>query len=407
MTKNNFLTILDIDSEKLTAAVGINKNENVEVIALAETISAGLDKGNVVSIEKVVDSIQKILDEIETKFGKRIKELCIGIKGDHVEVTKAKGIVNISRSNKEVTDEDKKNVLNSVRGQISLGEDRSILEIIPVTYTVDSQTGILDPKGMEAHHLGIEAFVVTASTVVLNNIYKCVGEAGFKVANICYSEIALADSCLLNEEKEVGVVLVNIGSKLTNLSFYQNNKFLFSKKIAIGNDLIVNDVSYGIKTSIPSARELIQDFGAACVAKNVVDQEIKFVAVDGITEKKIFQNVLCEIINARAEEIIKIIGKVLKENNIDYSIPAGIVLTGIGAKLKHLSEFASEVLNMPVRIGLSRDISGDEKITKDAIYSSALGVLQYFFRNSTKIYKMKNSGNSTFSNLKKKLEEIF
>jgi cell division protein FtsA len=408
MKKDGFVAVLDVGSDKFICTVGFNKNESIEILGLAECFSEGLDKGNIRSIEKASDSIQKVVEEVEAQTGKKIKELFVGIRGEHVETSKAKGIINITRTNKEITEEDKKQVLASVKSQISLSDDRDILEIIPIVYTVDNQTGILDPKGMEANHLQIDAYIVTASSVVLNNLYKCVNNAGFKISNICYNQIALSEICLVPEEKEVGVVLVDIGSKLTDISVYKNNRFFFNKEIALGGDLIVNDVAYGLKTSLTRARELIINHGLAFFPKDLEDKEIKFFGVDGLTERRITQYGLTEIINARVEEIFKIINKILLDNGIGYTIPSGLVITGGVAKLKYIQDVAKEMLNMPVRLGPSQEIFGREEIISNMSYTTALGLVKYFYKNNSNLFKMKKAGhNNFFSNIKKQLERIF
>ena len=407
MKKEDFIAVLDIGSEKFTCALGVRKNESIEVLGLSSTYSEGLGKGNIVSIDKAVESIQKVVEEVEAQTGRRIRDLFLGLRGEHVETNKAKGVVNISRSNKEITEEDKRQVLLSVKSQISLGEDRNILEIIPVNYTVDNQEGILDPKGMEANHLQIDAYVVTASTVELSNIYKCVNNAGFRVSSICYNQLALAEICLVPEEREVGVVLIDIGGKLTDISVYRNNRIFFNKELNIGGELIVNDVAYGVRTSLGRARDLIASSGLACFPKEMEDKEIKFLGVDGMTEKQITQYSLHEIINARTEEIFRIIGNTLNENGIGYNIPAGLVLTGGTAKLMYIQDIAKEILNMPVRLGPSQEILGNQEIVSDMGCTTALGLIKYFFKYNQNIFKLKQNKNNFFIKIKRQLERIF
>jgi cell division protein FtsA len=407
MKKDDLVAVLDIGSEKFVCSAGIKKDDKVTVLAVSECYSKGLEKGSIVSIEKAAESIVKIVEEVESVINKRIESLFIGIKGEHVHTDKAKGIINITRTNKEITEDDKKLVLENIREQVKIDKDRAILEIVPIVYTVDSQKGIIDPKGMDANHLELDAYIITASTVVLNNIYKCLNNTGFKVSGICYNQIALVDNCILTEEKEIGVILIDMGSKLTDISVYKNNRLFFSKELMIGGDLLVNDVAFGLQTSLARARELIINYGSAVSKKILEDKEIKFFAVDGITEKTVKQSQLADIINARLEEMFKAVKNILLENGIKSHIPSGVVLTGGTAKLKYIQDVTKEILNMPVRLGPSQDIVGDDKFVSDTSFTSVIGLIRYFFKNREMIFFKRKTNNSLFPKLKKALEGIF
>ncbi|MCP4481772.1 MAG: cell division protein FtsA [bacterium] len=410
MKKDEFIEVLDIGSEKVVCVVGKVVENDIHIIGLAEHTSEGLERGVIKSIDKTAETIQKVVEEVEQQVGRRIKKVHIGIKGEHIETTRVRSIINISRTNKEITEDDKNQVLYSVKNQVSVGEDKNILKIIPITYSVDGQSGMLDPKGMEASQLEIEAYVVTAATIVLNNLYKAVNNAGFKITSVSYNQIALADVCLVPEEKEVGVLLIDIGSNLTDISVYKNKRVFFNKELPIGGDLIVSDVSFGLRTSIVRARELVKQYGLAYFPKDAEDFEIKFLAVDGITERRVTQYSLTEIINARVEEIFGIIVAELDRNDINYNIPAGIVVTGGTAKLKYIEDVAKEKLNIPVRKGLVQNMQGIEDAISDMSYNTAIGLVNYLHQTASfdkQLFTYSRKKVPIFLNLKRKLEKVF
>ncbi|MDR0676462.1 MAG: cell division protein FtsA [Elusimicrobiota bacterium] len=408
MKKENFIAILEIGSEKFVCSAAKKKDDKITILAVRQCYSKGLEKGSVISIQKAAESIKKVVEEVEIIINKKIEYLFIGIRGEHIHTDKAKGVINIARTNKEITEDDKSLVLQNIYEQINLDKDRTILEIVPIIYTVDTQKGIIDPKGMDANHLQLDAYIITASSLVLNNIYKAINNTGFKVLGICYNQIALANNCLLPEEQEIGVALIDIGSKLTDISVYKNNRLFFTKEIILGGDLLVNDIAFGLKTSLTRARNLIENYGFANPNNALDDEEINFYGVDGITKNTTTKIILAEIINARLEEICKIIDDILTEFRIKPIIPSGIVLTGGTAKLKFIQDTMKDFLDIPIRIGTSQDVYGDKDIIADTAFSSSIGIITHYFKNKDSIFsKQKNSRFSFFPNFKKYLEGIF
>ncbi|MFC1546848.1 cell division protein FtsA, partial [bacterium] len=324
----------------------------------------------------------------------------------HIGTYNHKGAVNISRSDKEITEEDRTHVLEAAR-QMRISNDREIIETIPLGYTVDKQKGVPNPIGMEGSHLGVNVHLVTASTMILNNIYKCVNRAGFRINGVAYGLLALGDAVVMPEEKELGVVLVDIGGHVTDIAIYVMGGVCYTHELTIGGDYITRDIAYGMRTSFEHARTLKEQFGMACSSSLIErDEDVDFYGVDGITPKKTKVSQLHDIIHPRVEEIMKMVKQSILSSEFENAIPAGIILTGGTAKLKGICEVAESVFKMPVRLGISQGFDGRAELTGDLRNSTVLGLSTYIDSGNLG-REARNKKQSFLDKIKKFIEEIF
>jgi cell division protein FtsA len=408
MSKEDIKVAIELGSGKVLCAVSkVSDDESnpFQVLAINEVATSGLQNGNVISIDETVSAIEKCIEGAEAQAGSKINSIYLGIKGEHIETYNHKGAVNISRSDKELTEEDRAHVLEAAR-QMRISNDREIIETIPQGYTVDKQKGVPNPVGMEGTHLGVNVHLVTASTMALNNIYKCVNRAGFKIDGLAYSVLAAGEVCVMPEEKELGVVLVDIGGQVTDIAIYVSGGVVYTKEIPIGGDFITRDIAYGLRTSTARAKELKELHGIAYAKLINENTKISYAGVDGISQKETTVSGLSDIIYPRVEEILEMIKEEVSSTEYANLIPAGYILTGGTAKLKGMEQAGECVLGLPVRLGTPQGIAGSMDLSTNVSYSSVLGLVKYV----NKVVLVKSSRKTKTSlvgSVKKALEEIF
>ncbi|MFC1566943.1 cell division protein FtsA [bacterium] len=406
MGKHDLIAALELGSGKVSCAIAKkDKIEGFKVLGIAEVLTNGLQNASVVSIEETVKAIQECVEKVEDMTGERVDSLFVGIKGRHIETYNHNGAINITRSDKEISEEDKMLVLEAGR-QMQLSNDREIIETIPLGYVVDKQTGVPDPIGMEGAHLGVAVHLVTASTTALNNIYKCINKAGFKVNELTYNMISLGDSVVTPEEKELGVVLVDIGGQVIDIAFYIMGGLYHTTEIPIGGDYITRDIAYAMRTSFKNSRQLKEEYGYANPAFVDEDKELQYLGVDGISEQKTTISYLSEIIAPRIEEIMQMLKKEIAMSEFSHMVPAGLVITGGTSAIKGIVDVAEKVTAVPVRLGPPQGINASKQLILNPSFSSVLSLLKYAER-SGKENKKRLKKKSVFASFKKKLEEIF
>lgn len=404
MAKREIIATLELGSGKVIGAIGARQEQSLRILGVNEVYSKGLQNGSVISIEELATSIQQCIEPLETKTNARVGALYLGVKGEHVETYNHKGAMNISRTDKEITEEDLEQVLESAR-QMRIANDREIIETISQGYTVDKQKGVPSPIGMEATHLGVNVHLVTALSIGLNNVYKCVNRAGFKIDGVAYSVLAVGEVVVMPEEKDLGVALVDLGAHVTDIAMYTSGNVCYTKEISVGGEYITRDLAYGLRTSLVRARELKEQYGAAYSKQSNDDTTLTYLGVDGMTERSTNVSELCEIIHPRIEEILKMIRHEIDMSEYRSMVPAGVVLTGGTAKLKGIRDVAEAILEMPVRIGHPQGIEGETETAMDPRYATVFGLMKYVTRGETRSLLKKKQG--IFTKCKTMLEEMF
>src|SRR5437867_2337916 len=349
---------LDIGSTKvctLIAAVHENSNRGdvesgFEPIGLGLAESRGLKRGAVVSIEATVVSIKKSISEAESMAGCEVEMVYVGLAGPHIRSFNSRGVTSIPTRSREINSDDVRRVIETARA-IALSPDREIIHILPQEFIVDDQQGIGDPIGMFGTRLEANVHIVTSSTTAAQNVVTAVNRSGLLVGDTVLEPIAIGEAILSEDEKELGCVLVDIGGGKTNLAIYHHGAVRHTVVVPLGGELFTNDIAVGLRTSIPEAERLKREHACALASLTEGDKVFEIVGVGSRHTREVAQQVLNDIVQPRAEEIVHIVRNEIRTAGYERQAGAGVVLTGGGAMLRGLADLAEEILDLAVRVG--------------------------------------------------------
>jgi cell division protein FtsA len=343
---------LDIGSTKVCTLIASVQESGLEVAGFGVAESRGLKKGTVVNLEETVDSIKKSVSEAEAMANCEVETVYVGLAGPHIKSFNSRGAAPIAARSREITSDDVRRVIETARA-IALSPDREIIHIIPQEFTVDDQQGIADPLGMVGTRLEVNVHIVTSSTTAAQNIITAVNRSGLLVGDTVLEPIALGEAILSEDEKELGTVLVDIGGGKTNVAIYHHGAVRHTVVVPLGGDHFTNDIAVGLRTSIPEAERLKREQGCALSSMADNDRVFEFVSVGSRQARAIAQQVLNDILQPRAEEIIHFVRNEIRAAGYERQAGAGVVLTGGAAMLRGFAELAEDILDLPVRIGTS------------------------------------------------------
>ncbi len=371
---------IDIGSSQVVVIVGSRDEEtgHVTVLGAGKSPCRGIKGGVVVNIPEARGAIERAVSEAEETSGQTIEKLLVGVRGAHIETFNHRGAINISRTDKEITAEDLEHVITNAKA-IQLSADREILHTVPQDFSVDKQSGVMVPVGMEGSHLAVDVHIAVASSSHISNIVKAINLAGFEYSDLVYGAFAVGDCVVSEEEKDLGAALIDLGGQTSNLTIYVDGSVRYTKELPIGGELITKDLSYGLKTSFSVAQELKEHHGLSmCSLLNGdSNMNLQFVAVDGRNQREVPKRTLVEIIQSRIEEVFELIQQELQKSNYSEIIPGGIVLTGGCSKLPGIDKAAEEIFGMSVHLGVPIGVDGPQEIVFDPTYSTAIGLLKY------------------------------
>jgi cell division protein FtsA len=366
---------LDIGTSKVVAIVGeLTASGSVDIIGIGHHPSRGLKKGVVVNIDATVNSIQRAIEEAELMAGCEIHTVCAGIAGSHIRSINSAGIVAIR--DHEVTEADVDRVIDAAKA-VAIPADQKILHIIPQVFSVDDQSGIREPTGMSGVRLEAKVHIVTGAVAAAQNIVKCVRRCGLEVDDIVLEQLASSYAVLTDDEKELGVCLVDIGGGTTDIIIYTDGAIRHTAVIPIAGDQVTNDIAMALRTPTQSAESLKKEFG--CALTCLVDPQ-DIVDVKTVGERparQLSRRTLAEVIESRYEELYALILAEIKRSGLEDFIASGIVITGGSARMKGAAELAEEVFHMPVRIGYPQYVSGLTDVVSNPMYSTGVGLLLY------------------------------
>ncbi|MGR8941862.1 MAG: cell division protein FtsA [Gammaproteobacteria bacterium] len=374
-TERNLIVGLDIGTTKVAAIVGeITSDGNIEVIGIGQTGSRGLKKGVVVNLESTVNSIQRAIEEAELMAGCQIKSVFAGIAGSHIKSLNSHGIVAIR--DKEVTQYDIDRVIDSARA-VAIPADQKILHILPQEFVIDLQEGIKEAIGMSGIRLEAKVHMVTSSVSAQQNIIKCIRRCGLEVDDIVLEQLASCNAVLTEDEKELGVCLIDIGGGTTDIAVFVEGAIKHTAVIPIAGDQVTNDIAVALRTPTVNAEDIKRKYACALTQLANVEGAIDVPSIGDRAPRKISMQNLAEIIEPRYEELLMLVQSELRRSGYEELIAAGIVLTGGSSKVTGLIELAEEIFHMPVRMGIPQNVTGLPEVVKNPIYSTGVGLLIY------------------------------
>jgi len=374
--RENIVVGLDIGTTKVCAVVGEVLESGLEIRGVGTSVSTGLKKGVIVDIELTVESIKKAVKEAESVTGLEIKEIYVGITGAHVKGFESYGAVGVR--GREVEPLDVKRVIESANA-VYVPLDREVLHVIPTGYILDGQNGIRDPVGMAGVRLEAKVHILTGSVSSIQNLLKCCEKADLEVIEVVFEPIASAAAILTEEEKEIGVAIVDIGGGTTDIILYKDGWPQNSSVIAIGGNHFTNDIAVGMRIPFSEAERIKKSFGCAVTSMVKDDDQIAFLQAG--QERRTQRRNLSEIIYPRAEELIDVVKSELLSSSGYNIASSGVVLTGGGSLLEGIDRLAEALLGLPVRIGAPEDIQGCKGILNNPMYSTGVGLILYAYRN--------------------------
>lgn len=374
---SELITGLDIGSTSVRAAVGQRMldggKEAVQIIGAAESPSVGVNKGVITSIEDAISSVSSCLEKVERMTGVQVDRAYVGISGSHIVSQESKGVVAVSRSDGEIREEDVERALEAAR-TVATPLNYEILHVLPKSFTVDGQAGIKDPVGMTGIRLEVDAQIIQSLSSPLKNLTKCVYRTGIEIDDIVLGILAAAEAVASPRQKELGAVVVNIGGATTSLAVFEDGDVLRTVVLPVGSDHVTSDIAIGLRTSIEVAERVKVEHGIA-TTKDVRREEIRLADLGAEEDEVASKKFVAEIVEARIEEIFSKVDKELKRIDRSGRLPAGVILTGGGAKLNGLVEAAKSQLRLPAALGYPIGLSSITDRTNDIAFSTAAGLV--------------------------------
>lgn len=376
MTPSEIVVGLDIGTTKIAAIVG-RKNEfgKIEILGMGRADSVGVARGVVLNIDQTVQSIKTAVAEAESKSGVNIKVVNVGIAGQHIKSHQHRGIKTRANADTEISQKDVDALIDDMYKLVMLpGEE--IIHVLPQEYIIDSEQGIKNPIGMAGIRLEANFHIITGQIAAIKNIYKCVEKAGLEVADLTLEPLASADAVLSDEEKEAGVVLVDIGGGTTDLAIFQDGIIRHTAVIPFGGNVITEDIKEGCSIIKNQAELLKIKFGSALASENQENEIVSIPGLRGRPHKEISVKNLSHIIQARMDEIIEHVYYEIKNSGFEKKLIAGIVITGGGAQLKHITQSVEYITGMDVRIGYPNEhLAGGAEDVTSPMYATSVGLV--------------------------------
>ncbi|NOQ64129.1 MAG: cell division protein FtsA [Methyloprofundus sp.] len=396
--ERNLIVGLDIGTSKVAAIVGeVNEEGEVEIIGIGSTPSRGLKKGVVINLESTVNSIRRAVEEAELMAGCEITSVYAGIAGSHIKSLNSHGIVAIK--NKEVSQYDIDRVMDSARA-VAIPADQKILHILPQEFVIDMQEGIKEPIGMSGIRLEAKVHMVTGSVSAAQNIVKCIRRCELEVDDIVLEQLASCTSVLTEDEKELGVCLIDIGGGTTDIAIFSQGAIKHTAVIPIAGDQVTNDVAVALRTPTQSAESIKRQYACALTQLADVNEVIEVSSIGDRPPRKISKQSLAEIIEPRYEELMLLVQAELRRSGFEGLIAAGIVLTGGSSKVEGLIELAEEIFHMPVRLGLPQHVSGLTDVIANPAHSTGVGLVLYGREHLLNGEGLSDSEDGVFSGMK-------
>jgi cell division protein FtsA len=376
MPKEQIIASLDVGSSKIRTVIALLEEDKKmpNIIGVGVAPSTGMRKGNIIDVDEAISNISAALEDAERMSGAPIHHVFVGVNGNHVESFDSKGVIAISHAGSEIIEDDINRVLEAAQA-VNMPSNRRILRIIPKSFSVDDQRGIKNPIGMIGVRLEVDAHIITGQSTIVKNVEKAVHQAGVDIDDIVPASLAAAEAVLSRRQKELGVVVIDVGCGSTSLSVFEEGSTLHTASLPIGGESVTNDVAIGLRTSIDTADKIKIEYGTTA-PDEVNDREtIDLSLISKIDNQKVSKKHLAEIIQARYHEIFVMVKDELRAIGRDGMLPAGAILTGAGVKMPGCLDLAREVLGLPVQIGFPTEVEGVVDKIDDPAYATAIGLV--------------------------------
>ncbi|OZG71984.1 cell division protein FtsA [Hahella sp. CCB-MM4] len=374
----NMIVGLDIGTSKVVAIVGQKNDEgDIEIVGIGSHQSRGLKRGVVVNIETTVQAIQRAIEEAELMAGCRIHSVYAGIAGSHIRSMNSHGIVAVRE--REVIQADLDRVLDAAQA-VAIPADQRVLHVIPQEYVIDNQEGVKEPLGMSGVRLEAKVHLVTCAVNAYQNIEKCVKRCGLEVDEIILEQVASSYAVLTDDEKELGVCVVDIGGGTTDIAIFTGGAIRHTAVIPIAGDQVTNDIAMALRTPTQNAEEIKIKYACALTQLAGADETIKVPGVGDRPARDLSRQALAEVVEPRYEELFTLIQSELRRSGYEDLIAAGIVLTGGTSSMEGVVELAEEIFHAPVRLAVPQSVTGLSDVVNNPMYSTAVGLLLFGFR---------------------------
>jgi len=395
---------LDIGTTKICAVVGEVRSDAIEIIGIGSHPSEGLRKGVVINIEKTVNSIKEAVEEAETMAGCEISSVYAGIAGGHIKGFNSHGV--IALKDKEVTKKDIERVIEAASA-VAIPMDREVIHVLTQEFIVDEQDGIMDPTGMSGVRLEAKIHIVTGAVTSAQNIIKCANRAGLDVCDIVLQSLASSEAVLTDEERNLGVALLDFGGGTTDLAVFARGTIKHTSVLALGGDNVTYDISIGLRTPMVEAEKIKIKYGCALSSMIGKDETIEVPGVGGRKSRTLSRQILGEIIEPRMEEIFNLIHNELLRSGYDDMINSGVVVTGGSAELMGIPEMAEQIFNAPSRTGFPQWVSGLVEVVNKPMYATAVGLVLYGAKRIKEGKKFRIRDTNIFGRVMERMKKWF
>ncbi len=375
MARTEHIIGLDIGTTAIRCIVAQKADEgNPTILGIGSAPSLGIRKGAVVDVEETVNAISAALDNAEKITGVPIEHAYVSLGGSHIQSQLSKGVIAVSKADGEITEDDAARVINAAQA-VSLPSNREIIHVIPKDYIVDGQEGVKDPVGMMGVRLEVVAHIIDGSTPFIKNLTKCIYQAGVDIDDLVISPFAVSKAVLSKRQKELGVMVLDLGGATTGMAVYEEGDLLHVAVLPVGAVHITNDIAIGLRTSIDVAEKVKLEYGTALPEEVRDKEEIDLSKIEKSETEKVSRHHVAEIIEARVEEIFKMAEKELRKIKRAGLLPAGVVLCGGGAKLPGIVDLAKKSLRLPAQVGFPHELPGVIDKIDDPAYATAVGLI--------------------------------
>ena len=376
--KKRTIASVDVGTTKVcTTIADVNDEGAMRVVGVGVAPSVGLHKGLVVNINEARESIRESVKKAEQSSNYKVESAYVGVTGRHVASMNNRGVVAITRNDRVVRPEDLKRVLASAQS-VKVPSDRRLLHVIPRSYAVDGQAGVINPVGMHGFRLDVETHVITAAITSIQNLVKCIRSIGIDIEDLVLEPLASSEAVLTEDEKQVGIILADIGGGTTDIAVFKGGSIWHTSILPVAGYQLTRDVSIGLGLPFDVAEEMKKRYGSVMPVYETKAETTTAISQDG---HGVSYQDLCDIIRARVEEIIKLILLELPNSEYENLVPAGLVLTGGTSNLSGIAALGREILRLPVRVGAPTNISGITDTLCDPAYATSVGLLLWAAKN--------------------------